>query len=117
MAAVRVCTELYLVHGHELDAAVQRHRLHRAAEPARTLGDDLLLAGDQRHAAGALGGHHAIVVLARQQAQREADDAGAVAQEAGDRQVGLARVRRAQHGAHPGGEHVLTDSVACLGHV
>ena len=45
-------------------------------EPARVLGQDLLLAGDQGDLVGALQLHHPVVDLARQQAQREADHAG-----------------------------------------
>ena len=78
MAAVGVGAKLDLVHRQELGVPVERHRLHRAGEPARLGRDDLFLPGDQRDVAGALARHHAVVVLARQQAQREADDARGV---------------------------------------
>ena len=84
--------------------AVERHRLDRAGEPARVRRDDLLLAGDQRDVARALARHHAVVVLARQQAQREADDAGGMGQHPLDREMRLAGVRRAQDGLDAGGE-------------
>ena len=101
MAAVGVGAELDLVHRDELGVAVERHRLHGAGEPARLGRHDLLLAGDQGDVARALCGDHAVVVLARQQAQREADDARAMGEQAFDRKMGLAGVGRAEHGPHP----------------
>ena len=49
----------------------------------------------------ALAQHHAVVILARQQAQRKADDAGGMAEQALDRQMGLAGVGGAEHRLHP----------------
>ncbi len=95
--------------------AVERHRLDRAGKPARVRRDDLLLAGDQRDVAGALAGHHAVVVLARQQAQRKADDAGGVRQQALDRQMRLAGVGRTEHGLHPGSKSRHASMVGCCG--
>ena len=60
--------------------------------------DDFLLAGDQRHVAGALLGHHPVVVLTRQQAEGETDDAGGMRQHALDGEMGLAGIRRAKDG-------------------
>ena len=104
VAAVGVGAELDLVHRQEFGIAVERHGLDRAGEPARVGRDDLLLAGDQRDVAGALLGHHAVVVLAGEQAEREADDAGGVRQHALDGEMGLAGVRRAEDGFDAGGE-------------
>ena len=104
VAAVGIGAELDLVHRQELGVAVERHRLDGAGEPARVRRDDLLLAGDQGDVAGALLGHHAVVVLARQQAEGKADDAGGVRQHALDGEMGLAGIRRAEDGFDAGGE-------------
>ena len=98
VAAVGIGAELDLVHRQELGVAVERHRLDRAGEPARIGRDDLLLAGDQGDVAGALLRHHAVVVLAGEQAERETDDARGMCQHALDGEMGLAGVRRAENG-------------------
>ena len=102
VAAVGVGAELDLVDGEEFRsdeaaATVDRHRLDRAGEIPCAGGHDLFLAGDQRDVAFPLGGDHAVVVLARQQPQREADDAGVVRQQALDGEMGLAGVGGAKH--------------------
>ncbi len=104
VAAIGVGAELDLVHRQELGVAIERHGFDGAGEPAGLGRDDLLLAGDQRDVTGALAGHHAVVVLAGQQAQREADDAGGVRQHALDGEVGLAGVRRTEDGFDARGE-------------
>ena len=104
VAAVGVGAELDLVHRQELGVAVERHGLDGAGEPARLGRDDLLLAGDQGDVAGALLRHHPVVVLAGEQAEGEADDAGGVRQQALDGEMGLAGVRRAEDGFDAGGE-------------
>ena len=104
MAAIGIGAELDLVDGDELDRAVERHRLHRAGEPGRIRRDDLLLAGDQRHPARAAQGHHPVVILACQQAERKADDARGMGGQPLHREMRLARVGRAEHRLHPRGE-------------
>ena len=104
VAAVGVGAELDLVHRDELGVAVERHGLDGAGEPARVGRDDLFLAGDQRDVAGALAGHHAVVVLARQQAEREADDAGGMAEQPLDGEMRLAGVGRPEDSLDAGGE-------------
>ena len=104
VATVGVGAELDLVDREELRVAVERHRLDRAGEPARIGRDDLLLAGDQRDVAGALLRHHTIVVLARQQAEREADDAGGMRQHPFDGEMRLAGIRRTEDGFDARGE-------------
>ena len=63
---------------------------------------DLLLAGDERDRvrAGAL--RHLVVDLARQQPQRQPDDAGGMAEHALDGEMGLAGVGRTEHGGDAG---------------
>ncbi|CAH0304574.1 hypothetical protein ROS9278_04677 [Roseomonas sp. CECT 9278] len=105
MPAIGIGTELDFIDREEFDRAVERHGLHRAGEPLRLGRDDLLLAGDQRDVALALLRHHAVVVLARQQAQREADDAGGMREQSLDREMRLAGIGGAEDGADPRFEH------------
>ena len=98
VAAIGIGAELDLIDGDEFGRAVQRHRLDRAGEPARLRRHDLFLAGDQGDVAHALAGDHAVVILTREQPEREADDAGRVGQHPIDRQMGLAGIGRPQHG-------------------
>jgi len=105
VAAVGIGAKLDFVDGDELHRSIQRHGLDRAGEVAGVGRDDLFLAGDQRHLGGALAGHQAFVVLARQQAERKADDAAGMRQHAVDGQVGLAGVGGAEHRAHAGLVH------------
>ena len=85
------------------DTAVERHGFDGADEIARAGRGDLLLAGDQRHLRGALDLHDAVVVLARQQAQREADHARCVAEHALDGEMGLAGVGGTEDGGQAAG--------------
>ncbi len=96
VAALRIGAELRLVQRQERHVPVERHALGGAQDIARARRPDLLLAGDQRHLVRALDRHHPVVHLARQQAQREADDAAGMAAQPLDRQVRLARVGRAE---------------------
>ena len=105
MAAIRVGAELDFIHRQEFDAAIQRHGFHRAGEPLGVGRDDLFLAGDEGDILLALGGHHAVVILARQEAEREADDAGGMRKHALHRQMGLAGVGGAEKGLNARVEH------------
>jgi hypothetical protein len=73
-----------------------RHRLDGADRIARLWRDDLLLAGDQRHVADADLLGDAAIDLARQQPQRQADDAARMRHHPLDRIVGLAGVGRSE---------------------
>ena len=112
VAAVGVGAKLDFVDGDELDVAVERHRLHGAGEPFGVGRDDLFLTGDQGDVSGAFAGDHAVVVLARQQAERKADDAGGVGEHPLDGKMGLAGVRRTEDGLHTGGK---PESRPCMG--
>ena len=96
VAALAVGAELDLVHGQERGLALQRHRLDRADQVARVLSTDPLLAGDQGGGPRPLDRHHAVVDLARQQAQRETHDPAAVGQHPFDREMRLPGVGRTQ---------------------
>ena len=100
VAALGVGAELDLVDREEAHREVERHRLDGRDEIARARRLDALLAGDQRDRAGAALRDDAVVDLARQQAQRKADQAAAMGEHALDREVGLAGVGRPQHGDH-----------------
>ena len=103
MAALGVGRHLHFVDGQERHDAVERHGFDGADEIARAGRGDFLLAGDQRHLRGAFDLHDAIVVLARQQAQREADHARLVAEHALDGEVGLAGVGGTENGGQAAG--------------
>ncbi len=70
---------------------------------------DLLLAGDQRHAATPTFSTTRAIDLARQEPQRQADHAGAMRHHALDGIMGLAGVGRAEHrgDAAPAEDHGL----------
>ena len=100
MAALRIGAELDLVHHKAGHRNVQRHRLHRADEILRIRGDDFFFASDQRGGGSALLGNDLVIDLPRQQAERQADHAGAVRQHPLDREMGLAGIGGAQHRGH-----------------
>ena len=100
MAALGIGGELHLVDGEKVDVRLARHGLDGAHVVARPLRLDLLFAGDQGHGIRADPRDDLVVDLARQQAQRQADEPRLVAQHALDGQVRLARVGRPEHGRH-----------------
>ena len=104
MAAVFVLGELDFVDGDKVGAHVDGHGFHGADEIARVRRDDALLAGDEGSVGRALGGDDPVIDLAREQAQRQADHAGAVAQHALDGVMRLAGIGGAENGLQ-GGSH------------
>ena len=103
VAAVGVAAELDLVDGEEVGADVDRHRLDGADPVGRPRRHDPLLAGDERHHRGAAQRDDAVVDLAGEQAQRQADHAAAVREHPLDRVVGLAGVGRPEDRGDAGG--------------
>ena len=101
MAALGIGRHLDLVDGEEADGPVQRHGFDGADEIAGPGRQDLLLAGDQRHGAVALDPADAVVVLPGQEAQRKADHPALMAEHALHREIGLARIGRAEDGRQP----------------
>ena len=97
MAALAIGGELNLVDGDEVRFELERHGLHRADIEARGGGLDLLLAGDQRDLAGGHAGDDLVVDLAREQPERQPDDADVVGQHALDGEMGLAGIGRTEH--------------------
>ena len=94
MAALGIGAELDLIDREELDRPVERHRFDRADEIGRVRRQDLFFAGDQRHRARAAQLDDPVVILPRQQPQREADHAALMIEHALDREMGLAGIGR-----------------------
>ena len=94
MAALGIRRHLHLVHGEEGDGPVKRHGLGGADEIARPGRDQLFFACYQRHRAGALDGNDTVVVLPREQTERETDHAGLVREHALHGGIGLAGIGR-----------------------
>jgi hypothetical protein len=75
VAALEIGGELDFIDGEEGDIEVARHGLDGGDPEPRVRRLDLLLAGDERHRVGADALHRAVVDLAREQPQRQADHA------------------------------------------
>ena len=76
VAALEIGGELDFVDGKERHVEIARHRLDGRDPEARVGRLDLLLAGDQRDRVGAHPFDRAVVDLARQEPQRQADQPG-----------------------------------------
>ena len=92
MPALRIRAKLNLVHRKKGRAQIERHRFDRADKIARLGRHDLLFAGDQRGGLLAFDAYDPVINLAREQAQRQSDHAGAVREHPLDREMGLACV-------------------------
>jgi hypothetical protein len=101
MATLGVGAELDFIDRHEISADFQRHRLNRADPVLGAVGHDTFFAGDQRHNRRSALGDAAVINLARQQAQRQADDPGAVAQHAFDGVMRFPGIRRPKDRRYP----------------
>ena len=102
VAALEISGELDFVDGEERYVEVARHRFDGGDPEARVRRLDLLLAGDQRHRIGAHPLDRAVVDLARQQPQRQADQPGRVRQHPLDGEMGFAGIGRPEHGGNAG---------------
>ncbi len=107
VAALGIGTQLNFVHREKIDRPVERHRFDGAHEIGRVRRQDFLFAGDQRDRARTLQLDDAIVILARQKAQRKPDHPALVAEHALDGEVGLAGIGRPEDRDEPrsGAEH------------
>ncbi len=108
MTTLEIGGELNFIDGQERDIKVARHGFD-GGDPEPRIGRlDLLLAGDESHGIGADAFHRAVVDLARQQPQRQPDQAGRMRQHAFDREMSLAGIGRPKHGGHagPAGTHI-----------
>ena len=97
MAALEVGAKLDLVDGEEGDVEVARHCLDGRDPIARIGRLDLLLAGDEGNRVGAHPRCDLVVHLARQEPERQPDDAGGVTEHALDGEMGLAGIGRPEH--------------------
>ena len=117
MAALAVTRQLHLIDSDEFKAAIgnipmpdrqrmnpalHRHRFNGTAQIARAGRQNTLFTGDQPHLAGPKPRHQPVIILARQQAQRETDHARAVAGHPFKCQMRLAGIGRAKNNRHPG---------------
>ncbi len=102
MTALEIGGQLDLVDGEERDVEVPRHRLDRRHPETRVRRLDLLLAGDQRHRVGADPLNGAVIDLARQEAERQADQPGGMRQHPLDGEMRLAGIGRPKHGGDAG---------------
>ncbi|MBA7474470.1 hypothetical protein ES707_09824 [subsurface metagenome] len=102
MTALEIRGNLDFVDGQERHVEIARHGFHGGNPEARRLRLDLLLAGDQRDALAARTIGDLVVDLAREQPQRQADQAARMRQHALDRQMRLAGVGGPQHGGNAG---------------
>ena len=98
MAAFEIAGDLDLVDGDKGSIRLARHRLDGGDPIARLRRQDFLFAGDERHLVGADARGDAAVDLARQKPERQADNAALVPEHALDREMGLAGIRRPEHG-------------------
>ena len=106
MAALGVGAKLDLVYREEIAAHPIRHRLDRANPILGAVRHNPLFAGDQSHDRRAPGPDDPVIYLAREQTQRQADDAGAVAQHPLDGIMGFSGIGRTQYSRDPGfGRH------------
>ena len=102
MTALVVRCELYLVHGDEVDVPTERHGLRGANPVVGAAWRAFLFARHQGDAVLTDASRHAVIDFARQQPERQADHAAAVAQHALDGEVGFAGVGGSQDGFDPG---------------
>ena len=100
VAALEIAGELHLVDRDEGGVGLARHRLDRADRISRAGGHDLLLAGDQRDLVRADLLADAAIDLARQQPQRQADDAALMRHHALDGEMRLAGIGRTEDRRH-----------------
>jgi len=84
------------------DIEIARHCLDSGDPEARVRRLDLFFAGDQRDGLGADPLHRTVIDFARQEPQRQADEAGRVRQHPLDREMRLSGIGRAQHGCDAG---------------
>jgi hypothetical protein len=100
-------TELDFVDGHEISPHGVRHRFGRTDPVLRPVGNDPLLAGNERHDRRTANGDDPVIDLARKKSEGKPDDARSMREHPLDRVMGLAGVGRAED----------RDDAACaLGH-
>ena len=96
MAAIEIGAELDFVDRDEGDIEIARHRLDGRYPVARIRRLDFFFAGDERDPS-APPDRNLIIDLAREQAQRQPDQAGGMRQHALDGEMGLTGIGRPEH--------------------
>src|SRR5262249_47002621 len=102
MARLKIGPELDSTDREEGDVELAWHRLHGAHPESGIRRLDLFLAGDQGNRILADTIDNLVVNLARQQPQRQSDDAAGMRQHALDGEMGLSGVSRTQHRRNAG---------------
>ena len=101
MPALKVGGKLHFVNGNKIHLAANRQGLGGANEKPRIGRDNFFFAGDQRHISpmhlAEMSGHHAVIYLAREQAQGQPDHAALIGQHAFHGEMRFARIGRAQY--------------------
>ncbi len=101
VAALEVAGKLDLVDREERGVGLGRHRFDRADPVAGLAGHDLLFAGDQRHLIDADPRGDAVIDLAGEQAERQADHPALVPEHPLDGEMGLAGIGGASTATTP----------------
>jgi hypothetical protein len=102
VSALEIGAELHLVDGQERDLEIARHGLDGGDPITRAGRLDLLLAGNEGNRIRAGTRRDLVVNLARQQPQRQPDDARRMGEHAFDGEMGLAGIGRTEHRGHTG---------------
>ena len=95
MTTLWVGAQLNLIHRQKIDAHPIGHRLDRADPILGAVRHNAFFARDQRHHRRPPRPHDPVIDFAREQAQRQADHAGAVAQHPFNRVMGFSGIGRA----------------------
>ena len=103
MAAVEIGAKLNFVHRHESEVEVTRHRLDGRDPVARRFRLDFFLAGDERDRSRAGLFDHAVIDLAREQPQRQADHPAGMGKHPLDGVMRLAGIGRPEQHVHAAG--------------
>ena len=98
MTAIGIGAKLDFIDREKFNLNAKRHRFHRANIIARIGGQDFLFPRDQRHCARAPLRNHPVVNFARQQPQRQSDDAACIAKHPLNGQMRFAGICGPQHG-------------------
>jgi hypothetical protein len=97
MPALRISTQLDLVHRKEVAAHALWHRFDSTDPVLGSRRNNPLFAGDQRHDRGSANTYDPVIDFTCQQPQRQSDDSGAMAEHPLDGICGLARVGRPEN--------------------
>src|ERR1700730_9089379 len=103
MAAVEIGAKLNFIHRHESEVEVARHRLDGRDPVTRRFRLDLFLAGNERDSGGGGWFQRAVIDLAREQPERQADHPAGIGKHPLDGVMGLAGIGRPEQHVHAAG--------------